>query len=88
MAERRAFPMLPHYGELTRRAVPWDFVAPHEARAHANHEQTLERLAERGGLAECELVALLEDRPWRAMDRGEADARLNELLAAWEANHG
>ncbi len=31
-------------------SVPWEFMAPHEAQARKNHGQTLERLAERGGL--------------------------------------
>jgi hypothetical protein len=43
------------------QSVPWDLVAPHEARAWKNHWQTLERLAERGGLSPHELVAVLRD---------------------------
>ena len=31
-------------------SVPWEFMAPHEAQARKNHGQTLEGLAERGGL--------------------------------------
>ena len=31
-------------------SVPWAFMAPHEAQARKNHGQTLEGLAERGGL--------------------------------------
>jgi len=37
------------------RSVPWDFVAPHEAQAMANHDETLQRLSERGGLSVEEL---------------------------------
>jgi hypothetical protein len=59
--------------------VPWALVEPHRAQAPRNHFQTLERLAERGGLAPSELVAVLEDRPWHAMNEAEAADRLREL---------
>lgn len=61
------------------REVPWSFVEPHEAQALENHQQTLARLAVRGGLGPDELVAVLEDRRWRAMDECEAVNRLVEL---------
>lgn len=47
------------------KSIPWDLIAPHEQQAIRNHDQTLERLAERGGLAPCEAVAVLTDRPYR-----------------------
>lgn len=43
-------------------SVAWSFVAPHAARAQSNHDQTLERLAERGGLSAAELWCLVHDR--------------------------
>jgi hypothetical protein len=61
-------------------SVPWDLVAPHERQAQRNHDQTLERLAERGGLSPCELVAVLEDRMWIRMDLAEAIGTLKEHL--------
>jgi hypothetical protein len=66
------------------RTVPWDFVAKHREQCLRNHDQTPERLAERGGLAACELVAVVEDRLWREMTDADAGARLREMLAAWE----
>lgn len=33
------------------RDVPWEFVEKFRAQAERNHDQTLERLAERGGLS-------------------------------------
>lgn len=46
------------------RAIPWRFVAPHEAQARENHGgQTLERLAERGGLSPIELFYVLGESP-------------------------
>lgn len=62
-------------------ALPWSLLAPHERQAQANHGQTLERLAERGGLGLCEAVAILEDRRWRRMPRAEANAELVRILA-------
>lgn len=44
------------------REVPWSLVAPHEAQAKRNHDQTLQRLAERGGLDPKEMTLLLQDR--------------------------
>lgn len=46
-------------------SVPWSLLAPHEAQAMTNHSQTLERLAERGGLAPNEMAAVLSDEHWR-----------------------
>jgi hypothetical protein len=53
------------------RAVPWGMLEPHEAWAHQNHSQSLNRLAERGGLGAIEMYAVLNDLPYRA-----AEARL------------
>ena len=53
-------------------AILWRKVAPHAGQARKNHYQTLERLAVRGGLSWCELLAVLEDRPWKSMDDREA----------------
>ena len=45
--------------------VPWEMLAPHEAQAQRNHGgQSLERLAQRGGLDPCEALAILDDKPW------------------------
>ena len=55
------------------RSVPWSLVAPHEAQARDNHDQSLQRLAERGGLSVNELVSVLENRRY-AYDRTDLDA--------------
>jgi hypothetical protein len=65
------------------RDVPWSLMAPHERQANRNHDQTLERLNERGGLAPCEMVAVIEDRPWRKMD----DIAAVETLLRHLRNH-
>lgn len=56
MGERR-FPVLnqqrghPRDHKTMPRSVPWDFAEKFRDQAQQNHGQTLERLAERGGLA-------------------------------------
>lgn len=42
--------------------IPWELLAPHEAQAIKNHDQTLEQLAKRGGLDVCEAVAIIEGK--------------------------
>jgi len=64
----RRFPM--HTDRLDKRlpkTVPWELVAPHEAQAQRNHSQTLERLAQRGGLSVRELWSVCHDRHWHPM---------------------
>lgn len=48
---RKRFPVLhnPNYRGETE-CIPWEVIAPHEAQAHKNHSQSLERLAARGGI--------------------------------------
>ena len=64
------------------RSVPWSLLAPHEEQAQVNHDQSLERLAQRGGLDPTEMVAILEDRKWMSMEFPEAVDRLNALVLA------
>ena len=39
-------------------------IAPHEAQAQHNHKQSLERLAQRGGLSPDEALAVIENRKY------------------------
>lgn len=89
---RETFPVLWQvYGENRKqfealgcpKSVPWSLVAPHERQAVSNHSQTLERLAQRGGLCPVELVAVLEgkDLSWMMETSSiEQIPRLLELL--------
>lgn len=63
------------------RTVPWSFVEPHRAQAKRNHDQTLERLAQRGGLSPAEIVALVTGRPLRRFMGGRDSDWVPELLA-------
>ena len=70
----RRFPILSDETRPGPRSIPWDYVEPHYQRAIANHDQTLERLAERGGLAYCELAAIVQNRKYRQMTDEEVAA--------------
>lgn len=45
-------------------AIPWEAIAPYEGQAKANHDQTLERLAQRGGLDPIEAFFVMTGRNW------------------------
>jgi hypothetical protein len=47
--------------------IPWEIVAPFERRAELNHGQSLQRLAERGGLCAEELFCLLNNESLRRL---------------------
>jgi len=90
---RAQFPIMPNYPVRNHpqppSSIPWSLIAPHEQQAMRNHVQSLNRLAERGGLSACEAVAILEDRDWRKMTEAEAVERLNEILRSnVELRHG
>ena len=80
----RRFPILLHYRypdhERGKLSISWSLIAPHEAQAQKNHSQSLERLAERGGLSPAEAVCVLRDEPWR-----EPWYTLGDLMLAVEA---
>lgn len=65
--------------------MPWSFVEGHAARARANHDQSLERLAERGGLSPSELLAVVREEGLKAVlqrTNWDAAAELVEMLEA------
>lgn len=83
MTDTRQFPIMAVRGKTTSATVPWSFMAPHEVQAIANHGgQSLERLAERGGLSGGEALAVVLDRPWVPVDVELAQAALLALADA------
>ena len=86
----RKFPVLRSYISREQRkccpeSIPWKLVESHEERVMTNHHQSLERLAERGGLAPCEILAIVEDRRWKTMDIQDAIDKLRGLIIVEEA---
>lgn len=71
------FPVL-QPGHQPQEYIPYNIIAPHEAQARRNHSQTLQRLAERGGLSWAEILAVLSDKTWKEMG-------WNGLISAKEA---
>jgi len=63
--------------------VPLAIVLQHERQAKKNHSQTVQRLAERGGLSASELAAVLDDRDWRAMPEHEAWEAIFRAAGRW-----
>lgn len=87
-AERR-FPVLYSRGERDALSgapttVPWSLLAGHEEQASRNHDQSLERLAERGGLDPVEMLAVIENRKWKPMTLHAAVEQLKEAVRAHE----
>ncbi len=56
--------VMPIMGASLLSEIPWDMIAPHEAQAQSNHGQSLERLAQRGGLGHSEAIDILEGHRW------------------------
>lgn len=81
----RQYPII---GTKPKEYIPWAVLQCHEAQALRNHDQTLERLAERGGLDWFEAAAILEDKTWRELSNlslDEAKKIVLEHVASWEA---
>lgn len=69
--------------------VPWDFILPHERQAKNNHYQTLERLAQRGGLSWMEMLAVIKDVDFRRINpKADHKGHVLLMLKEWsEARH-
>ena len=83
----RMFPIL---GNDMVKAVPWGVLAPHDSQARSNHSQTLERLAQRGGLGVDEACAVIDGVGWGRWDRKKPQefwcARLMTLVYRHKLN--
>lgn len=75
MLERK-FPIL-----STGVDIPWLIMELHNKQAWANHGQSLERLAKRGGLGWGEALAVLEDRKYKYVDEDAARIQVLEIVA-------
>lgn len=71
------FPIL---GKHAIKSIPWSLLEPHRAQAHRNHGQTLERLAERGGLSPREVIGVIEGINWGALRNIDETDAVNKLL--------
>lgn len=78
-AARKQFPILGSRGAK----IDLQLVEDHGKQAYSNHYQTVERLAERGGLSWCELHAVLNNRPWQKLDENTAIAECRAIEARY-----
>lgn len=65
------------------RTIPWSLIEPWERQAYSNHGQSLERLAQRGGLGMHEALAVLTGRHFRetlALSDEECRQQLTKIL--------
>lgn len=78
--------VMPIMGAALLSEIPFAMIAPHEAQALRNHSQSLERLAQRGGLAACEAIDIIEGRRWgSAKPCIENERYLINKVRAWRA---
>lgn len=82
---REFFPILAdrHCTVPQLRSIPWRMIEPQAPQAQDNHDQTLERLAERGGLSACEALAVLDGREWRPIASDAAAGELRRRVDEW-----
>jgi len=67
MNKERQFPiMISHRGTKgpCPNSIPWVAIAPFEAQAKINHQQSIEKLADRGGLSPIEAYFVMTGRNW------------------------
>lgn len=70
---------------LTCPPIPWAMLEAHDQQAKYNHAgQDLERLRERHGISPCEALAIMEDRPWTALDLEWSYGELARRIKAWQ----
>jgi hypothetical protein len=76
--------IMPIMGATLLSEIPFVMLVPHEAQAKSNHGgQSLECLAQRGGLGVSEAICILEDRSWSPVNDG--DRYLINKVRAWRA---
>ncbi|QQB32791.1 hypothetical protein I6I07_19285 [Achromobacter deleyi] len=77
---------MPIMGAILLSEIPFAMIQPHEAQALRNHGQTLERLAQRGGLPASEAVAIMKGLRWRAVKTGvPTEHYLINMVRDWRA---
>lgn len=78
--------IMPIMGATMLSGIPFAMIAPHELQAQRNHGQSLEQLAQRGGLAACEALDIIEGRRWgSAKPCIENERYLINKVRAWIA---
>ncbi|MEO8645354.1 hypothetical protein [Pseudomonas sp.] len=64
-------------------AIPMPLLIPYEKQALRNHGQSLQRLAERGGMAACEILGIVRGVSWGELKvRPDDEAELIKWVAS------
>jgi hypothetical protein len=80
--------VMPIMGSTLLSEIPFAMLVPHEAQALKNHSQTLERLAQRGGLAHSEAIDILEGLKWNSSKHCiENERYLINKVREWRAKN-
>lgn len=83
----KTFPFIGPIDPRLPKAVPWSLVAPYEKQALLHHGgQSLERLAERGGLSSREMYWLFTGGAWHQATLVSDDEVAAEILRRLAAN--
>lgn len=84
----KLFPIIAEYGvgvkQRTTDYIPYAVIKSHEEQALVNHGQSLQRLAERGGLSYNEALAVLEDRRWTDIEQTVAKHKVYSIMQAFD----
>ena len=65
------------------KSIPTHLLAPYEKQALRNHSQSLQRLAERGGMAACEILGIVRGLSWGELKvRPDDEAELIKWVAS------
>lgn len=82
---RKQFPVLhSSHREGEAEFIPWKILEPHEKQAYANHGQSLEKLASRGGLSWREIYSVINDKEFDYGSKHTADYYKLAVLDAME----
>lgn len=77
---------MPIMGSALMSEIPFGLITPYEQQAQKNHGQSLERLAQRGGLSSCEAIDIIEGRKWGSSKHCiENDHYLINLVRSWRS---
>jgi len=65
------------------KSIPMQLLVPYEKQALRNHGQSLQRLAERGGMAACEILGIVRELSWGELKvRPDDEAELIKWVAS------
>jgi len=87
MTAARTFPILlipANAGE--QASIPWDFIKPHAHQAWLNHGQTLEQLAEGGGLSWYQILCVVAGTSEYPLSPDQAQIEVEARVQEWQGN--